>query len=400
MNHVDKAHILIVDDNQQNLIALKALLEELDQLLIFATSAQEALRYVLKYDFAVILLDVQMPITDGFETARLIRSREKSSYTPIIFLSAWHKDEMDINQGYGAGAVDYIFKPINPLILRSKVKVFVDLFTKSTLAINLQNELKKRLLAERQASKQKHQLELAQLDRVNTMEEMSSTVAHELNQPLATIANYVKGCIHRLNNGEYEVSEIISALERAAQQAERAGSILHRIKSFVRKRQLFLEPVAIEELLNNIPNLLSEEVLQESKIEISILPSPEQLPVMLLDKIQLEQVLSNLLRNSIEALQNHVEQPRQLIIKTTLDALQTLTITVRDNGPGIPLAFLPKLFDLYFTTKTSGMGVGLSICRTIIEAHGGHIVASNNSEGGACFQITLPLVSKNDNNTP
>jgi C4-dicarboxylate-specific signal transduction histidine kinase len=400
MNQSNKTYILIVDDNQQNLIALKAVLEELNQFLVFATSAQEALRAVLQYDFAVILLDVQMPITDGFETARLIRSREKSSYTPIIFLSAWHKDEMDIHQGYGAGAVDYIFKPINPLILKSKVTVFVDLFTKSILAVNLQNELKKRLSVERQASKQKHQLELAQLDRINTMEEMSSTVAHELNQPLAAITNYVKGCIHRLNSGKYEVPEIITALQRTAQQAERAGAILHRIKSFVRKRQLFLEPVNIEELLSNIPNLLSDETLQESKIEIRILPSPEKLPTMLLDKIQLEQVLSNLLRNSIEALQDHGPQPRQLTIETALNTPQTLTITVRDNGPGIPPPFLPKLFDLYFTTKTSGMGVGLSICRTIIEAHGGHITANNNAEGGACFQMTLPVVSNNDNNVP
>lgn len=155
--------------------------EVLGQPIIFATTAHEALRYILKYDFAVILLDVQMPDMDGFETARLIRSREKSHYTPIIFLSAWHKEEIDINKGYSMGAVDYIFKPISPEILRYKVKVFVDLFTKSILAVNLEQALKQRLRAEQQNNRQKRQLELAQLERASVMEEMSSALAHELD---------------------------------------------------------------------------------------------------------------------------------------------------------------------------------------------------------------------------
>ena len=140
LEQLQQPYILIVDDTPHNLVSLKAVLSEWAPYLVFATSAKEALRQVLHYDFAVILLDVQMPNINGFETAELIRSREKSSYTPIIFLSAFNQEELDINRGYTLGTVDYIPKPINPLILRSKIKVFVDFFTKSTLAIKLQND--------------------------------------------------------------------------------------------------------------------------------------------------------------------------------------------------------------------------------------------------------------------
>lgn len=386
-----KTHILVVDDLPQNLVTLEACLKELNQHLIFANSAKEALRYVLQYDFAVILLDVHMPIMDGFETARLIRSRDKSSYTPIIFVSALNKDDTDINQGYAMGAVDYIFKPINPVILRSKVKVFVDLFTKSTLAINLQKELENRQRAEHHARKQKRQLELAEVDRLNSMEEMTSALAHELNQPLATITNYVRGCIHRLKNGEYQSEQLLSALHRTAQQAERAGAILHRIKNFVRKNKLYYEAVAINDLILATAALL-QEAIQEANVELIFELSNKAPPQMQLDKVQIEQVIVNLLRNGIEALQTCSQSKRQLQIQTKINSNKTLIIHIKDNGPGIAPEHLAGLFELYFTTKPQGMGIGLSICRTIIEAHGGNIIAKNNPDGGAWFQVTLPII--------
>jgi C4-dicarboxylate-specific signal transduction histidine kinase len=388
---VSQAHILIVDDTPQNLVMLEAVLSELNQHLVFAKSAKEALRLVLQYDFAVILLDVNMPDIDGFETARLIRSREKSSYTPIIFLSAMHKDDVDVNQGYAMGAVDYIFKPINPVILRSKVRVFVDLFTKSTLAINLQQELGKRRRAEQRARKQQHQLQLAEQDRLSAMEEMTSALAHELNQPLTTITNYVQGCIHRLNNGDYQKEQLITALQRASQQAERAGAILHRIKNFVRKNKLYYEPVNINDLIINIIALL-QEMLQEANIQLQLKLNKKPLPELLLDKIQIEQVMLNILRNSIEALQSNTQLKRTLLVQSALNTVDnTIVIQVKDNGPGIAAENIKRLFDLYFTTKPNGMGIGLSICRTIVEAHGGNISAGNNPKGGAWFQIILPI---------
>ncbi len=398
MDSLDKAYILVVDDHPKNLTAIGSVLKEFEDLTIFASSAREALRHVLRYNFAVILLDVQMPEMDGFETARLIRSRERSSYTPIIFLSAWHKEEAEVNKGYMLGGVDYILKPINPAILKYKVTVFVNLFTKSSLAVNLQNELKKRLRAEQQAKKQQHQLELAQLERISTMEEMASAMAHELNQPLTTITNYIKGCIHRLDEGKYKVNELIEALQLAGRQAERAGAVLHRIKNFIRKSELYLEPVAIHELIANIPALLPDEILG-TQIQIVMKLSKKPLPEMRLDKIQLEQVVLNLLRNSIDVLKTSSQPNGKITIETLFRRPKTLVITIKDNGPGIDPATLPRLFDLYYTTKTHGMGIGLSICRTIIEAHRGNITAFNNPRGGACFEITLPVMNEDDHLT-
>src|SRR5437762_13535554 len=123
-----KVNILLVDDKPENLLSLEAVLESLRQNLVKAHSGREALRYVLKDDFAVILIDVQMPGMDGFETVDLIKERERSRHTPVIFITALSKNEMYISRGYSAGAVDYILKPIIPEILRSKVTVFVDLF--------------------------------------------------------------------------------------------------------------------------------------------------------------------------------------------------------------------------------------------------------------------------------
>lgn len=388
MDNSDGVYILAVDDNPHNLVTIKAILDKLGQTIIFASSAEEALRYVLTYDFAVILLDVEMPNIDGFETARLIRTRERSSYTPIIFLSAAYKDKLDVSKGYEMGAVDYIFKPIDPLILRSKIKVFVDLFTKSTLAIKLQNELKKRLRAEQKTYKQQHQLKLAHSERVSTIEEMSSALAHELNQPLAAITNYVKGCIHRLNQNDLDLAQFTHVLQRTAQQAERAGAILHRIKDFVGKSQLYRENIDLNKFIKNIPNLLPDEAHQAINIQIKI--NKKKLPQVWIDKIQIEQVLLNLMRNSIEALQGY-EQPKPCLTMEVFTKAGGIIIKVEDNGPGIDAESINKLFDLYFTTKTNGMGVGLSICRSIVEAHGGQITADNNPTGGACFQIYLPV---------
>lgn len=385
--------ILIVDDLQENLLSLEAVLGELKQPLFFANSAKEALRLILKHDFAVILLDVHMPDIDGFETARLIRSREKSSYTPIIFLSAFTKDEVNVNQGYSMGAVDFIFKPINPIILRSKVQVFIDLFTKSTLAINLQNELQNRSRAEQYARKQQHQLKLAELDRISTIEEMTSTFAHELNQPLTVISNYVNGCINRLNANNFEKEELVAILQRIGQQTERAGSILHRIKNFSQKSAVYYEAVVINDLIANII-LILKEMLQELGIELTLKLSKKTMCQIVLDKVQIEQVLFNLIRNSMEALQHYPKPKKIITIETTLKTKHGIIIKVKDNGPGINSDYFVKLFDLYFTTKKEGMGVGLSVCRTIIEAHGGNIIAKNNRSGGACFQFNLPIMEE------
>lgn len=385
----NKTHILIVDDTREHILALEAVLAELGQEIIKAHSADEALRYILQYDFAVILLDVHMPIMNGFEVARMIRSRKKSSYTPIIFLSAISKDDKNINDGYAMGAVDYVFKPIDPVILKAKVKVFVDLYTKSSLAVNLQNELRLRKQAEEQTLKQQRLLDLTEINRIITMEEVTTAMAHEINQPLTAINTYIQGCIHRLKDKNSQKQTIIDVLEQVTRQVERAGAILHRVKNFIRKHHATYENAGINELISEVLPFLSEP-LRDSGIRLILNLSKESIPQLSIDKVQFEQVLLNLIMNSIEALRTNSLEEKKIVIETYLNTDKTISINIKDNGPGIPQTNIPKVFDLYFTTKPKGMGLGLGICRTIIETHGGNIIAKNNIEGGACFQINLP----------
>lgn len=385
-----KSHILIVDDNPSNVLTLEAVLKPLDQDLVYAYSGEEALKYVLKHDFSVILMDAQMPKLDGFETVKLIRMRDKSRYTPIIFLSAFHQDEIDIAEGYKIGAVDYILKPINPNILYSKVQVFVDLFTKSIQTQALQYELKKRLQAEKLVAQHQHQLELAHKTQITALEAMSSALAHELNQPLAAIANYARGCIRRIQTEGAE--NLMYALEQTAHLAERAGKIIHRINNFARKGKLYYELLHINDLISGMSHLVTYEIKDpDINIQYELLDGP--LWVMV-DKIQLEQVILNLLRNGIEAMgQPNQSEKKQLTVQTGLITENTnkqVVINIMDTGPGFLPEIAPKLFELYCTTKPHGMGMGLSICRTIIEAHRGSISAKTNPAGGAWLQITLP----------
>src|SRR5690349_11003730 len=167
---VQKAKILLVDDRPENLLALEAILSALDQTLVRASSGEEALKHLLTDDFAVILMDVQMPGMDGFETAALIKQRERSRHIPIIFVTAISKDERYAFQGYSAGAVDYIRKPFDPDILRSKVMVFVDLFNKSEqlkrqaelLRLSEQREAERRRIERERAMEQRYLAELAE----------------------------------------------------------------------------------------------------------------------------------------------------------------------------------------------------------------------------------------------
>src|SRR5256714_1334884 len=170
--HDERVSILLVDDRAENLLALEAILEPLGQKLVRATSGPEALKSVLAMDFATILLDVQMPEMNGFEVAEIIKSRERSRTIPIIFLSAINKEEAYVFKGYSMGAVDYVFKPFNPDVLRSKVAVFVDLFTK-------QRELQRQAGLLREA--EKSELELGQSTSLLGREGRSSAKPSQMN---------------------------------------------------------------------------------------------------------------------------------------------------------------------------------------------------------------------------
>lgn len=243
-----------------------------------------------------------------------------------------------------------------------------------------------------------HQLELAHVARINSMGELASALAHELNQPLAAIVNYTRGCIRRMENGQFKIEELLYAMRQAAQQAERAGEIIHRIKNFVRKGTLYYKEMNIMELIKGAIKWLDHEVREIGvtvRYELN-----DDLPTIECDQVQIEQVIINLIKNSLEAMQEAKTLKPTIIIKAHLLHERWVVVTVIDNGPGFPEEVAHRLLDPYVTTKAKGMGMGLSICRTIIEAHGGRLLASLNSEGGSSLQFMLPIESNQSNSLP
>ena len=235
-----------------------------------------------------------------------------------------------------------------------------------------------------------HQANLASVARVNSMGEMASALAHELAQPLTVINSYLGGCIRRIENSDTDHAAIILAMQKAMQNVELAGEIIHRMKNFVRKGELQYETIALNEVIQAAVALIHFEIYDTPvAIHFNLTPG---LPLLEIDKIQIEQVILNLVRNGIEAMRNaNVRQPT-LHILTEQTKPHLLTVTIQDCGPGIAPHVSHLLFTPYFTTKPNGMGMGLAICRTIIEAHGGQLSAMNLATQGACFKFTLPVL--------
>jgi two-component system sensor histidine kinase TtrS len=253
---------------------------------------------------------------------------------------------------------------------------------------SLEQEIKERQHAQEQALK--HQAELAHVARLSTMGEMASGLAHELNQPLSAIHTYVQGCIRRINMGNDDPETIINALKLTAQQADRAGGIIRRLRSFVRKGESHKTYSEINHIVNEVTGFL-ESQLKNKQITLT-LDLEDDLPPVLADIIQIEQVLINLLKNGIESMANS-EKP-VIRVSTRRSDQHFIELCVIDRGHGISEDKLKRIFNPFFTTKTSGMGMGLSISSSIIEAHDGKLYAENNTEQGARFCLTLPITEE------
>jgi len=250
-------------------------------------------------------------------------------------------------------------------------------------------------LTERQETErrlQDLQSELVHVSRLTAMGEMASALAHELNQPLSAAANYLKGSRRLLESDTPDLPRLRDAMEKAADQTLRAGQIIRRLRDFVARGES-------EPRLENLPKIIEEAgvlaligaaergVLVRNRID-------SRVDLVLADKVQIQQVLVNLMRNAIEAMQ--VSDRRELTVSAAPARDGMVEVAIGDTGPGISPEIASRLFEPFFTTKAQGMGVGLSISRTIIEAHGGRIWVDSNDKGGATFRFTLRAVRPED----
>ncbi len=238
-----------------------------------------------------------------------------------------------------------------------------------------------------QASRQ-HQAELVHVCRLSTMGEMATGIAHELNQPLSAIVNYANGCTRRLQQGIGGEAELVEAMEHITTQAERAGEIIRRLRSLVGKQPPDRSVVDINDLVREVVSFVEFDT-QRLGLEIEFDLEPGGLPVRV-DLVQIEQVLLNLVRNAMDALRDVPEDKRHLFIRTRPEGAERVRVEVRDTGSGIDATTMEHLFDAFYTTKSTGMGMGLPISKTILDDHNGKIWAESQPGKGTTFYIVLP----------
>jgi len=360
-----KAKILMVDDKPENLVALEAALRPLRLELVPARSGEEALRCLLSDEFAVILLDVQMPGMDGFETAAHIKERERSCHIPIIFLTAISRELHQQLRGYEVGAVDYIAKPFDPWVLRSKVAVFVDLYDKTRRV-------------EDQA---------AQLVRSNReLEQFAEIVSHDLRNPLVSVVGYMQ----MLGDGSAGAlsADAKQFVERALRAAESMGTLIDDLLSYA------LAGKAVGTLRATDAGQAVERALSNLHADIESAGATinaSALPVVRADSSQLTRLFQNLIGNSVKYRSD--ELPLQVEIGAERDADQWM-FSVADNGSGLVSDEAGAVFAMFYRGSSAegrpGTGIGLAICKKVVEGHGGRIWAEPRDRGGTVVRFTLP----------
>jgi len=230
--------------------------------------------------------------------------------------------------------------------------------------------------------------QLAHVFRLSTMEEMASGMAHEICQPLSAIVNYTQGCVRHIQNNHHEPSQLLEIMKKAVAQAERAGEVIQRLKNFFCKGQLVKTACKVNSLIRETVSLIRNDLnTTQTKIDFTL---DKEVPLVSVDRIQIQQVILNLIQNAMEAM--HAINPKQRrIMLLTKSEQNFIEIKVSDNGPGFSREVINRVFEPFFTTKANGRGMGLAICRSIIEAHGGQFTINPNTNNQSWIRFTLPI---------
>jgi light-regulated signal transduction histidine kinase (bacteriophytochrome) len=377
--------ILLVDDRADNLLALRAVLDPLGLDLVEASSGEEALRHLLAGQFALIVLDVQMPGLDGFETARLIKGRERTRYVPIIFLTAISGEPEHYLRGYESGAVDYVYKPFEPEILRAKVSVFAELWSRGATIERQREELAARL-AELDRANTTLARQTVELERSNAaLERFAEVAGNEIREPLHTVAGLLDLLVDRHTGDLSEEGRLL--VERALAGTERTRSIVGSVLEYARAstEELEREVVPLGQALAD-----AEAELKTVLAETGASVRAGALPTVSGDRRQLARLFANLLDNAVR----FRSQSSPEVTITGDRGERGWRVAVTDNGRGIDAAELPRMFTVFARPSAggdgrNGAGLGLAVCRRIVERHGGVIWAEPAEGGGTTVLFEL-----------
>lgn len=407
--------ILIVDDREDNLLSIETILEPDGYKLIKATSGRQALKVLLnEHDFAMIMMDVKMPNLNGFETASLIYEREKLKHIPIIFITANNYGDENMYKGYQAGAVDYIYKPINPDVLRAKVSVLIDLYKKNIqliaqekklVAINksLELEIQERMASEEKVRQLNRQLleNIASLESANKdLDRFAFMASHDLQEPLRKIRTFSDRLYVKYKDGLDDDGR--ANLIRIQKASERMQNLITDILTFSKISSEKIEFITcdLNKVVSEVITDMDEEVrAKEAKINVS------PLPVLQVNPGLIKPLFQNLIGNALK----YCKKDMAPLVTIKADVgLKNLTkgsdtrnycrIFVEDNGIGFDQRYAEEIFGmfkrLHRNSEFEGTGIGLALCKKIVEQHNGFISARSKVGEGSTFIISLPLQSQ------
>jgi signal transduction histidine kinase len=408
--------ILLVDDREDNLLAMETILESESYSFVKASSGRQVLKILLtQMDFALILMDVNMPNLNGFETASLIYERERLRHIPIIFITANNYGEDNIFEGYRSGAVDYIYKPINPDLLRAKVAVFIELYRKNAqllaheqrlIAINKNLELE---IQERRASEEKvSALNLQLLQNVSRLEAANKELdlfafmaSHDLQAPLRKIRMFSD----RLQTDYHKKldEDGHAYLTRIQDGCRKMQLLINDILEFSKisvKKELF-STVDLNSVIENI--LLDfEDQIEQKNIRVTV----DKLPLLCVNPILMNPLFTNLISNAIKYSRNnggsfiHIRADSPDVIKDFYSRTNKnfCRIYIEDNGIGFEQKYAKEIFDMFRRlhpgSEFDGTGIGLALCKKIAEKHGGTISVNSAVNEGSTFILSLPALNQ------
>jgi two-component system, sensor histidine kinase len=402
--HARSIDILVVDDDPRNLTAIEVALGPMSAQLVKARSGAEALRQLLERDFALVLLDVQMPGLDGFETAKLIRERARSKHIPIVFVTAYQQEDREILRGYELGAVDFLFKPIIPEVLRAKARVFVELDAR-TEEVRIQAErlralerqnFEQRMQRERDAwradvlrqqmeEQRRINTELAEADRQKN--EFLAMLGHELRNPLAPVLLALQ-LMQMEGLPDPKLERARAAAERQIRHLTRLVDDLLDVARIERgKIELQLEELDFRDVVRQALET-TQPTIEGRHHRLTMQIAAEPLTIQG-DSVRLVQVVGNLLHNAAR----YTEPGGVITVDLRRDGDQAV-LTVTDTGLGIAPELLSKVFDTFVQARRGqGLGLGLTLVKRMIEQHGGSVGARSEGVGkGSTFEVRLKTI--------